>query len=420
MKRIFILMLLTTCSFVWAWGQYDDEQEAMYRNARLQHAAQNDGMYEYVMTGHYSDLYGPAKKVDMSQIERKIREQQRVQEQQRQQQAQQEKQNNQNGQRVKTIQSGGISFVTDNPVPRRSKSQSRTAQIKQQQKARDEARHRAWQEQRRRAAEEAARQEEIRRQREAERRRKEYERVRAEEAIKSQAIYEHHASQVDFQVNEGRDFMYNYRVQGTEIQESSYIPSTVSNEPVSVVPKSGYGGKSAITLTGNEKVTTQMEEWQYSADFERIKAIGRPISSCEDVIEVVPIGNGCGPAEGKVKQKLAKVGLYLDARRNVRKDPQKKSIVQEMARLENVCSDIHDPGYLIAQNKYQKLAVDAMLFFNGGHIMGIATAIGGKTSWQEAQEAAKQSEALSKEYTGEFDPSRQILRKVRKCGKDKF
>lgn len=416
MKRVFLLFLITIMFVpVIVRGQNDD---AMNRQVRLQQAAQNDGMYEYVMTGHYTELYGPAKKVNMSQVEERIREQQRKEEQQQmlqQQQPQQTQHNTQDGQRAKTIQSGGITFVTDEPPSQRSKNKSRT-NANRQKKMQEEARRRAFQEQRRqetaRRAEEHMRQEE-------ERKRREYERVKAEEARKSQAEYIRHASQVDYQVNEGRDFMYNYQVQGTEIQESSYVPSTTLDEPVSIVPKGGYGQKNLITLNGDEHVTTQMEEWQNSADLARSQAISRPISACEDVIEVVPIGNGCGPANGIFEQKMARVGLFLDAARNVMLDPMKMSVKEEMGRLDNVCSDIHDPGYVYAKNKWEKSFVDLLLIGEGGQIMGFATLAFGEKAWKEAQQAANQSKALEKEYKGKFDPQKQLLRKVRKCGTDK-
>lgn len=425
-QRIISVIVLLMFPTSMIWGQNDDDEYWIERNNQLVRSMQNDGMFKYVMGEDYEDLYGPRKKIDMSQIKRTILEKQQEQErlereQQRQQQAQQVQKNQQVQQqtaqeqqnRVRQQQSGGIQFVVDPPrsQPKRSSSSAVAAQ-RQRENEQKEARERARREQRKRENEKKRQLAIEKLRREQEERERRNRKIEAEEREKSQNEYQHHAAQVDYQVNEGRDFMYNYQVQGTEIHESSYIPSTVSNEPISIAPKGGYGGKSTITLTGNEKVTTQMEEWQYSADFARTT----PIPPCKDTIEVVPIGNGCGPAEGKFEQVAAKVGVYLDAMKNVAGHPLSRSLKGEIERLENVCSFVHDPGYVKAKNPQEKEEADDALGSAGGQIMAFFTKKLGGRAWHDSQEAARISRSAAEEHPEiKFDPNTQLLKRYRIC-----
>ena len=421
--KLFIVLALLCTYPLRSFGQYDQEEyDAIEKNYQLQRAAMNDGMYDYVTTGSYKleELYGPATVVDANKIEETIQEQER-----KAQQEQEEREKNANGQSAPA----GIQFTVDKPeqanqidYEKRRQKQLEKERQKQQKKAQDEARRQQWLEQRRAADRAAA-------QRALEQWQREVDRIEAEEYEKAQKEYVKNAAKVSYQTNEGRDFMYNYHIQGTEIHPSSYVASPGSHEPVTVTPQGGYTTSSIITMNGNEKVMAQTANWQYAADLERTKEIGRHVTACKDSIIVVPIGNGCGPAEGKFKQVAAKVGKYLDAAINmgyynpaVLYNPSSVfKLVEEADRLDNVCSTVHDPGYVNALTTQDKNNAEDSLKMYGGRIMSFFTRHFGYDSWVDAAAAGAESKTLAvKNPEIKFDPNKQLLKKVRVCGTIKF
>ena len=410
--KLFIVLSVIFSYPLIALGQYDQEEyEAIEKNYQLQRAAMNDGMYDYVTTGSYKleELYGPAIVVDANKIEETIQEQER-----KAQQEQEELEKNANSQSTPA----GIQFTVDKPAQAKADDDEKRRQIQlekerqiQQKKAQDEARHQQWLEQRRAADRAAA-------QRALEQWQREVDRIKAEEYERAQKEYVKNAAKVSYQTNEGSDFMYNYHIQGTEIHPSSYVASPSSHEPVTVTPQGGYTTSSIITLNGNEKVMAQTANWQHAADLERTKEIGRPVTACEYVVEIVPIANGAGPANNETQQKLAKVGLYLDAVINVTLNHEKKSVVHEMVRLEEAANK-HDYGYHNAKSGVGKLNTDIDFFVQGGHIMSVFTTFCGWGAWADAQDEKLQSVIISQKNPDvKFNPNTHVLKKVRKCGND--
>lgn len=160
-------------------------------------------------------------------------------------------------------QSGGITISNDNSTVRTGSSQNKSAarQRQQMQKAQDEARHRAWLEQRQAERERAAEQQrildELRIQRELEEAQRRYDKAYQEELNRNAGHYARLHDNVTYNATVGYDNMINHHAPGTERIQSVYLPSKQTEVNIDhIVSRRRSGRPAIIGLTGNEVPTT--------------------------------------------------------------------------------------------------------------------------------------------------------------------
>ena len=161
--------------------------------------------------------------------------------------------------------SGGVTISNDNSTVRTGSSQNKSAarQRQQMQKAQNEARHKAWLEQKRaereRAAQEQRMREKLRRQRELEEQQRKYDHARDRYLAATAAHSAATQSAIYYRSHEGYYNMLNYNPPEMEKMKSEYIPEPEEqNAPdIDYIVSSRSSGRPAIIgLTGNEVPTT--------------------------------------------------------------------------------------------------------------------------------------------------------------------
>jgi len=160
-------------------------------------------------------------------------------------------------------QSGGITISNDNSTVRTGSSQNKSAarQRQQMQKAQDEARHRAWLEQRQAEREIAAEQQrildELKKQRELEEAQRKFDKAYQEDLNRTAGSNARLHDNVTYNATVGYDNMINHHAPGTERIQSVYLPSKQKEVNIDhIVSRRRSGRPAIIGLTGNEVPTT--------------------------------------------------------------------------------------------------------------------------------------------------------------------
>ena len=117
---------------------------------------------------------------------------------------------------------------------------------------------------------------------------------------------------------------------------------------------------------------------------------------CIEIVEVLPIANGCGPAGFHPFQQTATwIGEGIDALNNSKGFYSR--FIFEWIKLEKACN-LHDVGYYFAEDESMKLKEDKALQNRGGKLIGWVTARKGKDAWVASQEQRQTSEKISKSH----------------------
>lgn len=329
-------------------------------------------------------------------------------------------------------QSGGITISNDNSTVRTGSSQNKSAarQRQQMQKAQDEARHRAWLEQRQAERERAAEQQrildELRIQRELEEAQRRYDKAYQEELNRNAGHYARLHDNVTYNATVGYDNMINHHAPGTERIQSVYLPSKQTEVNIDhIVSRRRSGRPAIIGLTGNEVPTTG-DSSNYDKAIEKIwledEARRKELPKVEiknpyeltqedttDIVdyEIVPISNGCGTADDKTSQELAHLASVIEASTSFSYEingvrfytilphiPSK----EEIKALEKYC-DIHDIAYFYGETKEDKLKADLELY-KKSPIKGMAVMLSPQSmrAFQNARKEREMSEHLQKKF----------------------